>query len=209
MHLDQLVFLLLVGIAFFFQLLARAAKAGKGPGGTKPKSTPPPIPRAPAETDEERIRRFLEALGQPTTSKPPPPVTPRPTYQKPILLPHSPPFGSPLPPLTTRPPELPREAKLPTEIKPAREAKIFRSKVAEAPTFEIQQGPLPSEPPAIAKMPVEAPAIADQQPSIPSPRRTELAALLRSTSGLREAIVLREIFGPPRGLQQFDVTGSV
>ena len=208
MHLDQLVFLLLVGIAFFVQLLARAAKASKGPGGTKPRSTPPPIPRAPVETDEERIRKFLEALGQPTTSKPPPLVTPRPTYQKPVVLPHVPPFASPLPPLMTRPPELPREAKLPTEIKPAREAKVFKPRVAEAPTFEVREGPLPSEPPPIDKMPAESQAIADQ-PSRLSPRRTELAALIRSTSGLREAIVLREIFGPPRSLQPFDVPGSV
>ena len=205
MHLDQLIFLLLVGIAFFFQLLARAAKASKGPGATKPRSTPPPIPRAPAESDEERIRRFLEALGQPTTSKPPPPVTPRPTYQKPVVLPHVPPFASPLPPLMTRPPELPGAAKLPTEIKPAREAKVFKPRVAEAPTFEVQQGPLPSEPPPIYKMPAESQGIADQQPSKPGPRRTELAALLRSTSGLREAIVLREIFGPPRSMQPFDL----
>jgi hypothetical protein len=209
MHLDQLVFLLLVGIAFFFQLLARAAKASKGPGETKPRSTPPPIPRAPVETDEDRIRRFLEALGQPTTSKPPSPVTPRPTYQKPIVLPHVPPFGTPLPPLTTRPPELPREAKLPTEPKSAGEPKVFRPRVAEAPTFEVHEGPTPTEPPPIAKKPAESQAIADQQPSRLSLRRTELAALLRSTSGLREAIVLREIFGPPRSMQPFDLTGSV
>jgi len=32
-----------------------------------------------------------------------------------------------------------------------------------------------------------------------------LSARLRSPDGLRDAIVLREIFGPPRSLQPFDI----
>jgi hypothetical protein len=32
-----------------------------------------------------------------------------------------------------------------------------------------------------------------------------IATLLVSKSGLREAILLREILGPPRGLQAFDL----
>jgi hypothetical protein len=32
--------------------------------------------------------------------------------------------------------------------------------------------------------------------------KTDIATLLASKSGLREAIILREIFGPPRGLQE-------
>src|SRR2546430_14894360 len=37
---------------------------------------------------------------------------------------------------------------------------------------------------------------------------TDIATLLRSTAGLRNAIILREIFGPPRSLQPFDLIGS-
>jgi hypothetical protein len=33
--------------------------------------------------------------------------------------------------------------------------------------------------------------------------------MLRSTSGLRDAIILREIFGPPRSMQPLDLVGSV
>src|SRR5712692_8944481 len=150
-HFENLLFLLFVAGAFLFQLLTRAAsKTSKNADESQRRSTsrpqtPPPIPRAPAETDEERIRKFLEALGQPTTSKPPPPVTPRPTYQKPVVLPHMPPFGSPLPPLTTRPPDLPRKIKLPGQITPTYEAKTFTPKVAEPARFEVHEGQIEPE----------------------------------------------------------------
>jgi hypothetical protein len=34
-----------------------------------------------------------------------------------------------------------------------------------------------------------------------APSETNIATLLRSSSGLRNAIILREVFGPPRSLQ--------
>ncbi|HEV2047218.1 MAG TPA: hypothetical protein VGQ95_11560 [Chthoniobacterales bacterium] len=207
-HLDNLLFLLLVAVALLFQLLAKAAgKAGKDT--TKGRSTPaprtpPPVPRAPADSEEERIRKFLEALGQPTTSKPP-----RPTYQKPIVLPHMPPFGSPLPPLTTHPPDLPRKIKLPGQITPTYEAKTFTPKVAEQARFEVHEGQIAPERPPVIKTAAEAYAIASQPISRPEQTETNITALLRSPSGLRDAIILREIFGPPRSLQPLDlVTGA-
>ena len=211
-HFENLLFLLFVAGALLFQLLTRAAsKTGKNADESQRRSTstPPPIPRAPAESDEERIRKFLEALGQPTTSKPPPPVMPRPAYQEPVVLPHVPPFASPLPPLTTRPPDLPREIKLPGQTTSARGRKTFRPRVAEASEFEVHQGPMPTEPPPIIKTPAEAYAIATQPISKPDQTETNIAALLRSTSGLRNAIILREVFGPPRSLQPLDLVGTV
>src|SRR5438093_1111937 len=80
LHLDNLLFLLFVALAIFFQILTRAAtKSRNRPGDPTRRSTSPsqmsrPLSREPDETDEQRIRKFLEALGQPTTSKPPPPV---------------------------------------------------------------------------------------------------------------------------------------
>jgi len=211
-HFENLLFLLFVAGAFLFQLLTRAAsKTGKNADESQRRSTstPPPIPRAPAESDEERIRKFLEALGQPTTSKPPPPVMPRPAYQEPVVLPHVPPFASPLPPLTTRPPDLPREIKLPGQITATRRKKTFRPRVAEPSEFEVHEGPMPTEPPPIIKTPAEAYAIATQPISKPDQTETNIAALLRSTSGLRNAIILREVFGPPRSLQPLDLVGTV
>ena len=193
-HLDNLLFLLFVAIAIFFQILTRAATKGRRrPGDTSRRSTSPsqvsrPIPREPDQSDEERVRKFLEALGQPTTSKPPAPVAPRPTYQRPTVLPHvSPPLRSPLPPLTARPPDLP----------------------GETPAFEVQQGPPPLESVPMIKSAAEAYAIAMQPISKSVETKIDLATLLRSTSGLRDAIILREIFGPPRSLQPLDLVGTV
>src|SRR6266496_2366919 len=80
-HLDNLLFLLLVAVAVLFQFLAKTAgKTRKDQ--TKQTSTPiprtsTPMRRAPTESDEDRIRKLLEALGQPPSSRPPPPVVPR------------------------------------------------------------------------------------------------------------------------------------
>jgi hypothetical protein len=215
LHLDNLLFLLFVALAIFFQILTRAAtKSRKRPGDTTRRSTSPsqmsrPLSGDADETDEQRIRKFMEALGQPTTSTPPAPVAPRPTYQRPVVLPHVGPMKSPLPPLKTRPPDLPREIKLPGQITPTREARTFQPRVAEAPAFEIQQGPPLVEPLPVIKTAAEAYVIATQP--IPKSARTEIdvATLLRSTSGLRNAIILREIFGPPRSLQPLELVGSV
>ncbi len=199
LHLDNLLFLLFVAIAIFFQILTRAAaKSRKRPEDTTRRSISPsqmsrPSPRGPDETDEQRIRKFLEALGQPTSSTPPAPVAPRPSYQRPFVLPHvPPPLRSPLPPLTTRPPE----------------SKPFQPRVAEAPPL-VRQAPAPVEPPPVIATAAEAYALATQPTSKSADATTNLATMLRSTSGLRDAIILREIFGPPRSLQPLDLVGSV
>jgi hypothetical protein len=205
-HLDNLLFLLFVAIAIFFQILTRAAtKAGRRPGDTKRRSTSPPqtqrpAPRGPDETDEERIRKFLEALGQPTTSKPPPPVAPRTDIPPRPVAPVRPPIA----PFV----ELPRKIRLPGQIPPTREARTFRPRVAEAPVFEVRQGPSPLEPPPIIKTAAEAYATATQPIAQSVEAKIDVATLLRSTSGLRDAIILREIFGPPRSLQPLDLVGS-
>ena len=189
-HLDNILFLLFVAVAILFQLLTRAAtKSGRRPGSDpQRRSTSPPPPRR--ETEEDRIRKFLEALGQPTTSRPPPPVLQRPTYQKPIVLPRTEqkPIArttfSPLPPLTTRPPDLPIETQSP-----------------------YQPSPPPSEP--VAETEVKAPLEPTAPPISKTESRIDIATLLRTTSGLRQAILLREIFGPPRSLQPLDLVGTV
>ena len=67
--LDNLLFFLLIAAAALFQLLSKAVtKAGKDQSDktstppTPPR--PPQVQRAPAESDADRIRKFLEALGQ-------------------------------------------------------------------------------------------------------------------------------------------------
>src|SRR6266404_5549469 len=195
-HLDNLLFLLFVAIAIFFQILTRAAtKSRRRPGDTTRRSTSPsqrarPIASGSEDTDADRIRKFLEALGQPTTSKPPAPVAPRPTYQRPVVLPHVGPMKSPVPPLKTRPPESELDWRLPREIVP------------EAP-------PPPEPVPVIKTVTTEMDEIATQPISKSAEAKIDVATMLRSTSGLRDAIILREIFGPPRSLQPLDLVGSV
>src|SRR3989442_1517150 len=138
-HLDKLLFLLFIAIAIFFQILTRAAtKAGRRPGDTRRRSTSSsqmsrPLSREPDETDEERIRKFLEALGQPTTSKPPAPVAPRTDIPPRPVAPVRPPIA----PFA----EWQRKIRLPGQVPPTRQTKTVRPKVADAPAFEVQQGP--------------------------------------------------------------------
>jgi hypothetical protein len=209
MHIDSWLFLMLVAIAMLFRWLMSAAnKASKDSREDEPRSTstPPPVPHAPADSEEERIRKFLEALGQPPGSRPPPPVAPRPTYQKPVVLPHvPPPIASPLPPLTTRPPDLPQPVTLPRQItKPPYERKLFRPKVLET-SFEVHEATTaPAPPPPAIQSPPEAYAIATEPKREATRSEMNIAALLRSPSGLRSAIILREVFGPPRSVQSLD-----
>ena len=198
-HLDNFLFLIFFAVAILFQLLARAAsKTGRRPrddSSRKSASSPQiqrPASRRADETEEDQVRKFLEALGQPTSSKPPPPIATRPTYQKPIVLPRaeprrtSRPILSPLPPLTTRPPE-PRP---------------------KIPAFEVQAGPPPLAPISEAEV-IAASKPAAAQVISKSEAKIDLATLLKSSSGLRDAIILREIFGPPRSLQSLDLIGNV
>src|SRR5438128_6525583 len=95
-HFENLIFLLLIAVALLVQLLARAASK-TNTDETEPTSKPAPrtlkpIPRAPAQSDEERIRKFLEALGQPPASTPPPPVVPRTNIPPRPLAPVQPPI---------------------------------------------------------------------------------------------------------------------
>lgn len=212
-HLDNFLFLLFVAIWVFFQVLTRAASKGRKSGGdTNKRPTPaPPTPRSarelPEETDEQRIRKFLDALGQPASSKPPPPVARRPTYARPVVLPHAGPYGSPLPPLTTRPPDLPPEVLTPRSVAPRTERRVFQPK-SELPAFEVHAAP-----PLLAPITeTEAGAVQPAAPKTISKdveTKMDIRSLLKTPSGLRNAMILREIFGPPRSMQPLDLAGNV
>ena len=208
-HFENLLFLLFILVAFLFQVLTRAAtKAGKGPGETKsrPTTTPPPIPRAQGETDEERIRKFLEALGQPPTSTPPPPVVHRTDIPPRPVAPIQPPRqmgGIPLPRRAAPPP---KKIQLPRRItEPPYEKKVFRPQ-APPSVFEVHETPAAVEPPPPpVATPAAAYAMATQPEVVRREDKIDLLSLLRSPSGLRGAIILREIFGPPRSMQSLEL----
>ena len=76
-----------------------------------------------------------------------------------------------------------------------------------APAFEVHEAlAVELQQPPIIKTPVEAYAAAQAQAVAKrADSKMNIATLLASKSGLREAILLREILGPPRGLQAFDL----
>jgi hypothetical protein len=207
-HFDNLFFILLIAGAALLRWLAQKSKKENGDSD---REEPPSIFHEPAETDEEQVRRFFEALGQPTSSKPPPRVTPRTDIPpRPVAPVPPPPIGRPL--FTSRRTTvMPREIKLPGQITtPPYEKRIFTPKVASALAFEIRRpGAPPMESPAVIKTPTEAYAIVTERPAEVSGARKDYATLFRSTYQLRDLVVLREIFGPPRSLQPLDLVGRV
>lgn len=153
-----------------------------------------PVPRGgESQTEEERIRRFLEALGQPPGTKPPPKVAPK-RWVPPTVF-------SPLPPLTTVPPPLPDEP-APVTVSPPppplpMAERIFTPAVAHETEFEVRDVAMQTS--------IEPSAYSSPLESAPSSLRLRIA----SPQGLREAIILREIFGPPRSLQPPDLVSSL
>jgi hypothetical protein len=214
--LDNLLFILLIAVAALFQLLSKTiSKAGKSDSNETSSSprpeTPRPIQRAPRESDADRIRKFLEALGQPPTSTPPPPVAPRTDVPPRRLAPVQPPPVIPgawrLPREQREKPDVAQRESAPLE-QPSHLQEIVPPPIPPpaAQAFEVHEAlPVELQQPPIIKTPAEAYAAATQAVAKRADFTMNIATLLVSKSGLREAILLREILGPPRGLQAFDL----
>jgi hypothetical protein len=201
MHIENLLFILLIAIAVLFRLLAskagQAKKSSQDPDQRSMTRTRP-VGRAPVESDEERIRRFLEALGQPTTSKPPPPVAPRTEIPPRPLAPVQPPPG-PFP--------MPRR-RLTSEERRQRDVIPPEIPVASPRVVEVQEQQAQTEPRTDIKSPEQNLATPADSKMKVAYTGADIAGFLRSSTGQRNAIILREIFGPPRSLQPFDLVGS-
>ncbi len=78
----------------------------------------------------------------------------------------------------------------------------------DQPPFEVHEGLLPVEQPPIIKTPTAAYAPPMSPVAKGADFKTDIATLLTSKSGLRDAIILREIFGPPRSLQPLDLVAN-
>ena len=199
MHFDNPIFILLVLAAGLLRWLSQRRDDTKSISDERRETA----------TEEERTRRFLEALGQPATSKPPAKVTPRSPSEikenSPVLETtrkvqeqrRSRPFQktiipNPLPRLTTAPKDFPAPKSIVprVELIPQRApAKIMSARSASA--FEVRD--LADEA-ALAGQPAAAPRVPDES------LRTRLATF----HALRDAIVLREILGPPRSLHALE-----
>ncbi len=162
-NFDNFLFLLLVVVAVLFQFLAKMAgkKSKDQTNRTSTPRTPAPLQRAPTESDEDRIRKLLEALGQPPTSRPPPPVVPRTNIPLRPLAPVQPPT-SPFSQLRREKPRK-REA-TPKEIPPPKPVRggeeLALPNITGAPAFEVHEAPLPIASAPIFKAPAEAYAAA-------------------------------------------------
>ena len=191
---DHPGYLVLVAFIMLVRWLISKAKSQRQetrPENTDTQTTAPiaPPPARPisrggeTQTEEERIRKFLEALGQPPGTRPPK-VTPRPRPVVPQIFPR-------LPTLKTAPPPLPPETPAPVIAPPPLPAAPAMASPL-APDYQVQD-------------------FQRQTSSEPPPERRHLAASrirLGTPQDLRTAIVLREIFGPPRSLQPLDLTSS-
>jgi hypothetical protein len=212
--LDNLLFFLLIAVAALFQLLSKtiskAKKSDSDETASSPRpQTPRPIQRAPRESDADRIRKFLEALGQPPSSTPPSPVLPRTNIPPRPLAPVQP------PPALPRVWRLPRQRAEKQDVSQTESAPIEQSgglqkilppvvPASAAPTFEVQATfPVGPQQPSV-KTAMESDAAASEIVAKRSGSKTDIATLLASTSSLRQAILIREILGPPRGLQILD-----
>lgn len=207
MHLDNWLFILLIGIAMLFRwLTSLASNASKNSDDDEPRSTSTPSkarpPRAaPVESDQERIRKFLEALGQPAGTPPPPPVAHRTDIPPRPVAPIE-------PPRNMRPFSFPKGRLSPEERRKSRNI-LHKTPSTSAPVVEIRERTTPSQPASAIQAPAEAYAIATEAKPEAARSETSIAALLRSPSGLRSAIILREVFGPPRSLQPLSEPGSL
>ena len=212
MHFDQnIIFIIIAAIIGISRLVSRISEESKkqsqrrrqAPQGPPPQpGIPQPIQRTRPKTDEERVREFLEALGQPAGAAPPPKALPRAQIPPRPLAPVQ-------PPASMRP-----------FAKP-----VFRTWKEQAKEIVVLQQPARAAPPEIRRIvPPPVPAEAnepgtwieqaqtaagtkmsiartDDQPSVRASADTVWKQALRSPDAARTAIILREIFGPPRGVQ--------
>jgi hypothetical protein len=216
---DNLGFLLLIAVAALFQLLSKALnKAGKSDSSETPSSpepqTPRPIQRAPRESDADRVRKFLEALGQSPSSTPPSPVLPRTDVPPRPLAPVQPPpvlkpaWGSPRERRQQKPDAFEKESHPREQPGRLQQTALPPSPVAAIPAFEVNKA-LSAEiqQPQIVTIPVETYAFPKaSEIAKAADSKMDIATLLASKSTLREIILLREILGTPRGLQGMEAT---
>jgi len=184
---DHPAYILLIVFVALVRWLVSKANARPQTPQTPP--TPPPtqpISRGgETQSEEERVRKFLEALGQPPGTTPPKVVTQR-RQLRPDLV-------SPLPPLKTKPPSLPKVVSPPPPL-PFETARAMPATPRDGAAFEVHD---------VARQTTSEPA--PQTRPVPAARLSSRVKL-GTPQDLRNAIILREIFGPPRSLQPVDLT---
>jgi hypothetical protein len=92
--------------------------------------------------------------------------------------------------------------------RPKRRVILHETPVVPPAVIELQEQPVQIEPRSDTKLPEEADATLAESKMKAAYTSADIAKFLRSSTGQRNAIILREIFGPPRSLQPLDRAGS-
>jgi hypothetical protein len=201
---EHVIFLVIAGVAALIRWLSSKSEEE----AQQPKSTPKPSAETAKNSEEERMRRFLEALGVPPESHAPPKRAPAPRPATPPPLKE--PKHYPVPPIVSRPDfrRTPKAVPVPPPLQPQsldeQDAPVLPVEQIHIP--ELRTPELITHPEAEAfhetrsapLAPSSGPTV-DRASSVLSPE--QLRQLVRSPAELRAAIILREILGPPRSLQ--------
>lgn len=221
-------------VVFVVRLLSITSSRAARDARPKPPPGRDASPAPEAGEEEERMRRFMDAVGLPPGSPPPPLVQPRPAAANPLDLPQIQPPSprQPIPPGRLRPaqfppgsPLVPRSAAQPAPVPSPHPAPRPVTRPERALLGEPLRGlHAPAEPapvvladptalptpealisgrhvtPAILRPQQAAAAPAKAPPPAASLLAHSLLTRLRDPVTLREAVILREILGPPKGL---------
>ena len=206
----QLVFLVVMAVIGLINWAVGKLKAGDTavpPNQSGPQAGSAAPRRGNAEPEDERMRRFLEALGVPTGEAAPPQrpiVRPRAEQRPvpPIVVP--PPFPAaqrrPKRPVATPPPLEPAWQptsldELPAPVARAEEISVPELRSEAVPEFETVSS-------RIAATTMAFPGTHDEAALSRGPTVGDtLKAALASPQQLRSAFVLSEVFGTPPGLR--------
>ena len=211
--MEHSVFTIFAVVIVLLLRLAKNAGNSAAPPASRPQS--PRGDPASTESEEARMRRFMDAVGLPPGATPPPPVRPRagtnpgplPTISPPVLIPTAP--GRlrrvPFPPGGTVVPRSAGSYQQPAPIRRVLPASYPSPAPAPVSSVAPQQPPAPAITGGYEEAAPGVPAIgraavaADAKPSgIPA---SALMTRLRDPAAIREAIILREVLGPPKALR--------
>jgi hypothetical protein len=204
---EQLIIIVIfVAIAAANHLLKKSREGdGPGPEDAGKIVRPPRVNRPaarPQETDEERMRRFMEALGVPVTSVPPPRKIARPGRVPQTGQPPRTPARPAQVAKTAPPPPIPAS---PVQGEPPHvilSAMAETSQTRPEPETSFPEASLPVAVAAVDESPADASSTLKTEPVI-SNLPENIRAMLRNRDSIRSAILLREILDAPRGLQSY------
>jgi hypothetical protein len=203
---EQLIFILIAGGVALANYLVKKSKESADENA--PVIKPPPmtvrrtVVRPVQDDEEERVRKFMEALGMPTGGVIPKKVTSSARPVRPVQPSQSVrPMRKAQPVQALPPPITPQLTEPDQQTTSAPVFQALSPETLSSPSVPENDPSRVVQPASNPMPPLEftMPAVAgNEAPSIP-----DIRALLQTPGSLRAAILLREIIGPPRGLHSY------